>query len=169
MDFSVLMLMLLLITGTIWGLDSLLLAPRRRRSADELGQANESDDRINKALKESLVVEYARAFFPVILIVFVLRAFIVEPFRIPSGSMMPGLLAGDFILVSKSSFGVRFPGLNLKIFDSGSPKRGDVMVFRYPDDPSINYIKRTIGLPGDHIIYKNKRLFINGAEMPQKW
>jgi len=168
MDFSVLMLILLLITGAIWGLDRLLLAPGRRRVADGLGQASESDGRVGRAPKESLVVEYARAFFPVILIVFVLRAFIVEPFRIPSGSMMPGLLAGDFILVSKFSFGVRFPGLNLKIIDSGSPKRGDVMVFRYPDDPSINYIKRTIGLPGDRIIYKNKRLFVNGVEMQQQ-
>jgi len=168
MDFSVLMLALLVVAGAIWGLDHLLLAPNRRRSADELRQASESDEKIDKAQKEPLVVEYARAFFPVILVVFVLRAFIVEPFRIPSGSMMPGLLAGDFILVNKFSFGVRFPGLNLKFIDSGSPRRGDVMVFRYPDNPSINYIKRTIGLPGDHIIYKNKRLFINGVEMPQK-
>ncbi|MFV1996829.1 MAG: signal peptidase I [Acidiferrobacterales bacterium] len=168
MDFSVLMLILLVVTGAIWGLDRMLLAPGRRKTAEGLRQANESENLVEKALGESVLVEYARAFFPVILVVFVLRAFIVEPFRIPSGSMMPGLLAGDFILVSKFSFGVRFPGLNVKMIDSGSPKRGDVMVFRFPDNPSVNYIKRTIGLPGDNIIYRNKRLFINGAEIPQK-
>ncbi len=168
MDFSVIMLILLVVTGAIWWLDRLLLAPNRRRSADELRQGNASGDLVEKALGESVIVEYARAFFPVILVVFILRAFVVEPFRIPSGSMMPGLLAGDFILVNKSSFGVRFPGINVKLIDSGNPKRGDIMVFRYPDDPSVNYIKRTIGLPGDHIVYRNKRLFINGAEMPQK-
>lgn len=155
MDFSVIMLILLVVTGAIWGLDRIVWAPQRTSSNDD-------------ASREPVVVEYARAFFPVILVVFILRAFIVEPFRIPSGSMMPGLLAGDFILVSKYSFGVRFPGINLKMIDSGSPKRGDVMVFRYPDDPSVNYIKRTIGLPGDHIIYRDKRLIINGVEMSQK-
>lgn len=168
MDFSVIMLALLVVTGVIWGLDRLVLAPRRNKSAAEMLRANINGDAVAKTLNEPVIVEYARAFFPVILVVFILRAFIVEPFRIPSGSMMPGLLAGDFILVSKYSFGVRFPGLNVKIIDSGSPQRGDVMVFRFPDDPSINYIKRTIGLPGDHVVYRNKRLFINGVEMPQK-
>lgn len=168
MDFSVIMLALLVVTGVIWGLDRLVLAPRRNKSAAEMQRANINGDAVAKTLNEPVIVEYARAFFPVILVVFILRAFIVEPFRIPSGSMMPGLLAGDFILVSKYSFGVRFPGLNVKIIDSGSPQRGDVMVFRFPDDPSINYIKRTIGLPGDHVVYRNKRLFINGVEMPQK-
>lgn len=162
------MLALLVVTGVIWGLDRLVLAPRRNKSAAEMQRANINGDAVAKTLNEPVIVEYARAFFPVILVVFILRAFIVEPFRIPSGSMMPGLLAGDFILVSKYSFGVRFPGLNVKIIDSGSPQRGDVMVFRFPDDPSINYIKRTIGLPGDHVVYRNKRLFINGVEMPQK-
>jgi signal peptidase I len=168
MDFSVLMLILLVVSGAIWGLDRLIAAPGRNRVADELEQDHEPEAAIVKARREPVIVEYARAFFPVILVVFVLRAFIVEPFRIPSGSMMPSLLAGDFILVSKFSFGVRFPGLNVKILDSGRPKRGDVMVFRYPDNPAVNYIKRTIGLPGDHILYKNKRLYINGKLMPQK-
>jgi signal peptidase I len=168
MDFSVLMLILLVIAGAVWGLDRLIAVPARRRSAQELERAGESAESIDKARREPIMVEYARAFFPVILIVFVLRAFIAEPFRIPSGSMMPSLLAGDFILVSKSSYGIRFPGINIKLFDNGSPRRGDVMVFRYPDNPSVNYIKRTIGLPGDHIVYRDKRVYINGKLMPQE-
>jgi signal peptidase I len=168
MDFSVLMLILLVVSGTIWGLDRLISAPGRNRIADELTQADEPEEAVTRARREPIVVEYARAFFPVILIVFVLRAFIVEPFRIPSGSMMPSLFAGDFILVSKSSYGVRFPGLNVKLLDIAQPKRGDVMVFRYPDNPSINYIKRTVGLPGDHILYRDKRIYINGKLMPQE-
>lgn len=162
------MLILLVVAGAIWGLDRLIAAPARRRTAEELERAGEPAESVDKARREPIVVEYARAFFPVILIVFVLRAFIAEPFRIPSGSMMPSLLAGDFILVSKSSYGIRFPGLNIKLIDSGSPRRGDVMVFRYPDNPSVNYIKRTIGLPGDHIVYRDKRVYINGKLMPQE-
>jgi signal peptidase I len=107
-------------------------------------------------------VEYARAFFPVILIVFLIRSFVVEPFRIPSGSMLPSLYIGDFILVNKFSYGIRLPVANTKIMDTGRPRRGDVMVFRFPGNPSINYIKRVVGVPGDHILYKEKRLYING-------
>ena len=162
------MLILLVVTGAIWGLDRLIAAAGRNRSAEVLEAEGESAESVTRARREPVVVEYARAFFPVILIVFVLRAFIVEPFRIPSGSMMPSLLAGDFILVSKFSYGIRFPGLNIKLIDSGSPERGDVMVFRYPDNPSVNYIKRTIGLPGDHIVYRDKRVYINGKLMPQE-
>jgi len=109
-----------------------------------------------------IVIEYARAFFPVILVVFVLRSFVVEPFRIPSGSMLPSLYIGDFILVSKSSYGIRLPLVNQKILSIGTPKRGDVMVFRYPHDEKTNFIKRVVGLPGDIVDYKNKRLRING-------
>ena len=110
-----------------------------------------------------IVIEYARAFFPVILVVFVLRSFIVEPFRIPSGSMLPSLYIGDFILVSKFSYGIRLPLVNQKVFSIGTPKRGEVLVFRYPHDEKTNFIKRVVGLPGDIIDYKNKRLRINGT------
>lgn len=110
-------------------------------------------------------IEYPKSFFPVILIVFVLRSFLVEPFKIPSGSMIPTLAIGDFILVNKFEYGIRLPVINRKIFELGDPKRGDVMVFRYPEDPSLDYIKRVVGLPGDRISYQNKRLSINGAEV----
>ena len=100
---------------------------------------------------QPMLVEYARSFFPVVLIVLVLRSFLVEPFRIPSGSMMPTLLVGDFILVNKFAYGVRLPVLNTKIIDYGAPQRGDIVVFRFPKDPTVDYIKRVIGLPGDRI------------------
>jgi signal peptidase I len=103
----------------------------------------------------------------VILFVFLLRSFLVEPFRIPSGSMMPGLQAGDFILVNKYTYGLRLPVINQKVVDLGAPMRGDVMVFRFPPDPSINYIKRVVGLPGDRIVYRDKKLYINNLPMPQ--
>ena len=112
-------------------------------------------------------VDFSRSFFPVILAVLVLRSFIIEPFRIPSGSMLPTLRAGDFILVNKFSFGVRLPVLNTKIIDSGSPQRGDVAVFRYPEDPSVAFIKRIVGLPGDKLQYRNKQLYINGEPAPR--
>jgi signal peptidase I len=146
-DFALLMFILLVVTGAIWGLDRLLWAPKRRGAGSR---------------KEPMAVEYARAFFPVILIVFLLRSFLVEPFRIPSGSMLPTLLIGDFILVNKYTYGIRLPVVNAKVMDVGEPKRGDVMVFRFPGDPSVNYIKRVVGVPGDHIEYRNKELYING-------
>lgn len=114
----------------------------------------------------STVVEYSRSFFPVLLIVLVIRSFIFEPFRIPSGSMMPTLLQGDFIFVTKYSYGLRLPVLEKKVLDTGEPKRGDVAVFRLPSDPSVNYIKRVIGLPGDVIEYRDHRLSINGRRVP---
>jgi signal peptidase I len=99
--------------------------------------------------------------------VLVLRSFVAEPFRIPSGSMMPTLLVGDFILVNKFSYGLRLPVLNTKVLELGEPQRGDVVVFRYPEDPSIDYIKRVVGLPGDHIVYQDKQLTINGEPVGQ--
>jgi signal peptidase I len=146
MDFSLIMFLLLLATGAIWGLDRAILA--RRRGGDR---------------REPMLVEYSRAFFPVILIVFLLRSFLVEPFRIPSGSMMPSLYDGDFILVNKFTYGIRLPVINQKLADLNTPRRGDVAVFRFPGDPSVNYIKRVIGIPGDRILYKGKRLSVNGA------
>lgn len=108
------------------------------------------------------LVEYSRSFFPVLLIVLVIRSFVFEPFRIPSGSMMPTLLQGDFIFVKKYSYGLRLPVTETKILETGSPERGDVIVFRLPQDPSVNYIKRVVGLPGDTIVYEDHRLTING-------
>lgn len=145
MNFALVMLLLLLVTGGIWLLDRLVLAKRR-------GPQD----------KEPWWVEYPKSFFPVILLVFVLRSFLVEPFKIPSGSMIPTLLVGDFILVNKYTYGIRLPVVNWKLIEVGSPRRGEVMVFRYPENPSLDYIKRVVGLPGDRIVYRNKRLEING-------
>lgn len=114
---------------------------------------------------EPIYLDYARSFFPVFLLVFLLRGFIAEPFRIPSGSMLPTLEVGDFILVNKFSYGVRLPITHQKIINVGEPKRGDIVVFRYPPDPSKNYIKRLIGLPGDTIEYQGRNLFVNGKKV----
>ncbi len=167
MDFSLIMFLALLVTGVIWLLDRLLSAQRRESRALALKDAGGSEESVEQIRREPVFVEYARAFFPVILIVFLLRSFLVEPFRIPSGSMLPNLLVGDFILVNKYAYGVRLPVLNKKIFDIDGPERGDVVVFRYPYNPSVNYIKRLIGLPGDRITYKDKVLYINGKKMEQ--
>ena len=161
------MLLALGITGLIWALDVLIGVPRRRRRVQRLQSQGTAQAELEAAQREPLMVEYARAFFPVILIVFLLRSFLVEPFRIPSGSMLPSLLVGDFILVNKFKYGIRIPVANIKVLDISSPKRGDVMVFRFPDNPKDNYIKRVIGLPGDRIVYRNKQLEINGKPMPQ--
>ena len=109
-----------------------------------------------------VLVEYSRSFFPVLLFVLVIRSFVFEPFRIPSGSMMPTLLEGDFIFVKKYSYGLRLPVTEAKVVETGEPKRGDVVVFRLPQDPSVNYIKRVVGLPGDTVVYERHRLTING-------
>src|SRR5690606_17523503 len=118
-------------------------------------------------VREPVIVDYARSFFPLIVIVLVLRSFVGEPFRIPSGSMLPTLLVGDFILVNKFAYGLRLPVVDTKILDLGEPKRGDVVVFRYPQDPSVDFIKRVVGLPGDRIAYRDKQLFVNGDAVPQ--
>ena len=116
----------------------------------------------------SLFVDYGRSLFPVIMIVFVLRSFIVEPFRIPSGSMLPTLHLGDFILVNKAAYGLRLPIVYKKFIPVGNPERGDVMVFRFPENPKINFIKRVVGLPGDHIRVVGRVLYINGEKIDQK-
>ncbi|MDI1308337.1 MAG: signal peptidase I [Methylotenera sp.] len=145
MYFALFMVAILLVTGFIWLLDSLVLKKKRAVGA-----------------AEPIVVEYAKSFFPVIFVVFFVRSFIVEPFKIPSGSMMPTLLAGDYILVNKFTYGLRVPILNNTFFEINHPTRGDVFVFHYPPEPSIDYIKRVVGLPGDKISYQDKRLTING-------
>ena len=168
-DFPTILVLATLITGVIWALDAMMFAPGRRRRADELvaqGEARDSD-RVGRALKESTLVEYSKSFFPVILAVLLLRSFLVEPFRIPSGSMMPTLLVGDFILVNKFAYGIRLPVMNNKVIEIGEPLRGDVVVFRYPKDPTVDYIKRVVGLPGDRVGYFNKVVYINGEAIGQ--
>ena len=152
-DFSLLLVLLTLFTGVVWLIDSLFF---QRRRMDKAVQAKVQRPR------EPIIIEYSRSLFPVLLIVLLFRSFLFEPFKIPSGSMIPTLLVGDFILVNKFSYGLRLPVLNSKFVSIGEPKRGDVVVFRYPVDPGVNFIKRLIGLPGDTIVYRDKKLFING-------
>ena len=169
LDFPALLVAATFFTGFAWAIDALFLAPQRRRKVAvlvERGAAPESDQVVT-TLKESTFVEYCKSFFPVILAVLLLRSFLVEPFRIPSNSMMPTLLTGDFILVNKFSYGIRLPVLNKKIIAVGEPGRGDVVVFRYPKDPSVDYIKRVVGLPGDRVGYYNKIVYINGEPAGQ--
>ncbi len=163
-DFAALLVLLTFATGLIWALDHWILLPRRRVRA----AAVVDHDKAEEILKESRIVEYARSFFPVILVVLLLRSFLVEPFRIPSNSMMPTLLTGDFILVNKFGYGLRLPVWNKKFVEIAEPKRGDVIVFRYPKDPTVDYIKRVIGVPGDHVVYRNKTLIINDKVMAQE-
>lgn len=151
-DFSLFLVTASFITGLVWGAYWLYLK--------WVHQPYELEN-------EPIVVEYARSFFPVVFIVLLLRSFLVEPFRIPSGSMMPTLLIGDFILVNKFSYGVRLPVLNDKIIDMGEPQRGDIVVFRFPKQPTVDYIKRVIGLPGDKVAYFDKKLYVNGKPVAQ--
>lgn len=157
MDFALLLFIASLATGLVWVWDRFIGAPRRIQT----GNGEDS-------MTEPRIVEYSKAFFPVILLVFALRSFVVEPFRIPSGSMLPSLHVGDFILVNKFSYGLRLPILNTKMFDTSDPERGDVMVFRFPHDQSINFIKRVVGLPRDHVVYEDKKLSINGRPIAQE-
>jgi len=151
MDFALILFVLMLLAGGIWLLDRFVLAEKRV-----------------SGVEEPWWVEYAKSFFPVILIVFCIRSFLAEPFKIPSGSMIPTLQVGDFILVNKFTYGVRLPIINQKIIQLNNPQRGDVMVFHYPENPSVDYIKRVVGLPGDIVEYRHKHLFINGVEQVQQ-
>jgi len=154
LDFSLLLVILTALTGLVWLFDSLFF---RRRRMDRVVQKKVELPR------DPVIIEYSRSLFPVLLIVLLFRSFLFEPFKIPSGSMIPTLLVGDFIVVNKFSYGLKLPVVNKKILSLGEPERGDVVVFRYPVDPSINFIKRLIGLPGDTITYRNKQLFVNGV------
>ncbi len=183
MNFALIMFVLLVITGMVWLAEIYFFRPRRKAAATiavsalearsgmpAMAQDEEALARARKEVAESHLrqpwwIEYAVSFFPVILIVFLLRSFLVEPFKIPSGSMLPTLFIGDFILVNKYTYGVRIPIINKKIVDINHPQRGDVMVFRYPENPSQDYIKRVVGTPGDTIVYRDKRLTINGSEI----
>ncbi len=155
-DFALVLVVLTSLAGFIWLADSLLFRQKRM---------DRSVQKSTRQPREPVMVEYARSLFPVLLIVLVFRSFLFEPFKIPSGSMIPTLLVGDFIVVNKFSYGIRLPVLNKKIIDLGAPKRGEVVVFRYPIDPKVNFIKRAVGLPGDTITYRDKELFVNGEKI----
>ena len=170
-DLELVLVIGVLLTGVIWLIDRLFLAAARQnraQAATSPGRQTPNPSEESVALyREPWYVEYSKSFLPVLLIVLVLRSFVAEPFRIPSGSMMPTLLVGDFILVNKYAYGLRLPVLHLKILELGQPKRGDVAVFRFPRNPSDDYIKRIVGLPGDHIAYYDKVLYVNGQPMKQ--
>ena len=163
-DFPTLIVLLVLATGLIWAFDAAVLARRRRAAA---GEGEGAAAQRGVAAPPSRIVEYSKSFFPVFLVVLVLRSFIVEPFRIPSNSMMPTLLTGDFILVNKYDYGIRLPVVDTKVLDVGLPERGDVVVFRFPEDPSTPFIKRVVGVPGDRIAYYDKILYVNDEPMEQ--
>jgi signal peptidase I len=169
-DFPMILVLATLVTGGIWAVDALFWAPRRRVPQQSGAGVASAPERgaVGGAVKEPVIVEYARSFFPVVLAVLVLRSFLVEPFRIPSGSMMPTLLVGDFILVNKFAYGIRLPVLDTKLIEMSEPQRGDVVVFRYPQDPKVDYIKRVIGVPGDRVAYYDKVVFVNGQRMAQE-
>ena len=195
-DLALLLVVVSALSGVIWLIDKLAFAPARRRRAAEIEDVAalseaERKARVQEALREPVITEYARSFFPILLIILLFRSFIAEPFKIPSGSMMPTLLIGDFILVNKFAYGLRLPVLNTRIVEVGSPERGDVVVFRYPGyqcerdgklvrsgnpchqafvpAPKQDYIKRIIGVPGDEIIYRNKTIYVNGVEIAQTY
>ena len=160
-DFSLMLVIVGAVSGVVWGVDRLLFAKPRVARAAAAGTPAER-------VREPIAVEFARSFFPVILLVLVIRSFLFEPFRIPSDSMMPTLFDGDFIFVSKYSYGLRLPVSNTLVVPTGEPHRGDVIVFRLPPNPKVNYIKRLIGLPGDTVrVDENNQLYINGKPMPQ--
>lgn len=172
-DFALILTELTALAGLIWLFDVVFLKPRRKAATQAtLGKlkaesheelAPETVEKVKATgMRESLLVEYAHSFFPVLAVVWVLRSFLVEPFTIPSGSMLPTLEVGDYILVNKFSYGLRLPVVGTKIVSLGDPQRGDIMVFKYPEDPKVNFIKRVVGLPGDRIAVDGNKVFING-------
>jgi signal peptidase I len=184
-NFELALFALSVLTGAVYLVEWLVFRPRRQAAANRVlrdfdggrahslratgGEAAVAQAR--KGLQESVArqpwwIEYSVSFFPVILFVFMLRSFIVEPFRIPSGSMIPTLQVGDLILVNKFIYGIRLPVIKKKVVELQTPKRGDVMVFRFPVDPTLDYIKRVVGVPGDTVEYRDKRLLINGDPVP---
>lgn len=165
LDLPLILMIATAVTGVIALVDKLWLRKQRLDKADALQDAGADDEAVEKAAKEPYLIEQSYSFFPVLALVFVLRSFVAEPFQIPSGSMEPGLITGDFILVSKFSYGLRVPGVGSTIIPVSNPARGDVMVF-FPPEDSRYFIKRVIGLPGDHIEYRNRRLTVNGTEIP---
>ena len=185
-NFALILFCLSVFTGAFWLADIFVFKKQREQAyakgvvalEERIARLGEQDRALqrqvgidglqNNVLKQPWWLEFTASFFPVIAVVFFLRSFIVEPFKIPSGSMIPTLQIGDFILVNKFTYGVRLPVIHKKVIDMGSPKAGDVMVFRYPVDPNLDYIKRVVGVPGDKISYQNKKLAINGVAVPTR-
>lgn len=185
-NFALLLMLATLVTGLYWLAERLYFLPRRRRAAqavqaaaaerrsepDRMGIAQGDDSGVQETRERLLMqpwwLDWTAGLFPVIAVVFLLRSFLFEPFKIPSGSMIPTLLVGDLILVNKYTYGLRLPVFNTRLTQGNAPQRGDVMVFRYPPQPSLDYIKRVVGVPGDEVAYLNKRLTINGKEVPLK-
>jgi signal peptidase I len=183
-NFALILFILMIGTGIIWTLDTFYLARQRRAKADALlAEFDARNARLSSegmptdggraALEASVMrqptwIEYSGSFFPVIALVFFLRSFLYEPFKIPSSSMVPTLQIGDLILVNKYQYGIRLPILNKKVIEVGNPQRGDVMVFKYPEDVKLDYIKRVVGVPGDTVTYRNKRLTVNGEQVSYK-
>ncbi|QSX30823.1 signal peptidase I [Shewanella cyperi] len=163
--FSQILVLVTLVSGLIWFFDARFQAPKRREALAlaKASNANLSDEAAEALVREPYMVETAHSIFPVIAFVLVLRSFLYEPFQIPSGSMMPTLLVGDFILVEKFSYGIKDPVWRKQLINTGDPKRGDIVVFKYPENPAIDYIKRVVGLPGDRIFYQDKQLYIQRA------
>lgn len=181
-NFALILFVLTIGTGIVWFLDMFVLSKQRRAAADKalaeldtrqarLASEGIKVDQVDRAeleakiLRQPVWVEYSGSFFPVIALVFFLRSFLYEPFKIPSSSMLPTLYVGDLILVNKFEYGIRLPVINKKVIELNNPKRGDVMVFKYPVDPTVDYIKRVVGVPGDKVVYRNKRLLINGQPL----
>ena len=181
-NFSLLLFLATVVTGLYWLAEKFYFWPQRRKAAATLeaqGAQRRADlaaqgitkvDHTNDEARSRLLMQpwwldWTAGLFPVIVVVFLLRSFLFEPFKIPSGSMIPTLLVGDLILVNKFHYGVRLPVINTKVLDNNSPQRGDVMVFRYPPKPSLDYIKRVIGVPGDEVSYLNKKLTVNGKPL----
>ena len=178
-NFALILFVLMVATGVIWFLDVFYFSKKRRHAADAALAAWDArqaqlraegilpDENGREALKEKLLkqpiwIEYSGSFFPVIAAVFFLRSFLYEPFKIPSSSMLPTLEVGDLILVNKYTYGIRLPVINKKVISFNDPQRGDMVVFKYPRDPSLDYIKRVVGVGGDRVVYRNKRLMVNG-------
>ena len=183
-NFALLLFMATLVSGLYWLAERFYFLPQRRRSAQafedaqaqrqtELQRLGVRADEVDveqakvKLLMQPWWLDWTAGLFPVIAVVFILRSFLFEPFKIPSGSMIPTLLINDLILVNKFHYGVRLPVINTKILDNNSPQRGDVMVFRYPPKPSLDYIKRVVGVPGDEVAYLNKQISVNGKPLVQ--
>jgi signal peptidase I len=182
MNFALILFLLVLVTFAAWLADRFVFRPRREASArealaqfdarlgaaaaDPAAGAEEREALRQRLERQPLWLEYSAGLFPVIFVVFLLRSFVAEPFKIPSESMLPTLFVGDLILVNKYTYGVRLPVVNTKVVELGSPQRGDVMVFRYPPDPTVDYIKRVVAIPGDTLRYADGRLSINGQQVP---
>lgn len=153
MDYTLPIALITAVSGILWVLDRWVWAPARHLSSGGTAQ-------------QPKWLEYSAGLFPILFVIFIFRSFVVEPFRIPSGSMEPTLIPGDFVLVNKFSYGIRLPLSHFKVIDASSPERGDVIVFRYPPNPKLDYIKRVVGLPGDEVVYLDKKLVVNGEPAP---